>query len=212
MKKKLLFILYFFVIIGFQFSDSIIVKGIGSRQKIINVDNDAYELNLSKTVNQITEIEGIEKLKNLRKLKIAFSDITTISSDFWKSISEIHFLEIGFGTINDFSFLQYLPNLITLSVYETYIIEKNCNLNLKNNEKLEYIELHGIHDIAYPCVIYPPNSLKVLDIKGSVFRPENEDEFLVSLANTDIVLIINDKQYQQLKDNKNFANIKFEKY
>ena len=206
--KKIVTLICSLIISAFLFSETITVKGLGGVQKTINVDENISELVLSKTVHEITQIDGIEKLTKLRKLKIQFSDLTNITSDFWKSIDNVEILEIGFGTIEDLSFLELLPNLISFSLNETIKVKKDCNLNLKNNKKIEYIELHGINDMAYPLVISPPKSLKTIDIRGSSFNSENKDAFCLSLSKTNILLMINNKQYEDLSKNKYFSNIK----
>ncbi len=205
--KKLLMFIILLTIPYLLFSENITIYGEDGLEKTISVDSTITELKLSKTVHQIIHISGLENLAELKKIEIAFSDISLIDSATWKSMQQIEEIEINYCTSNNLSFIQYLPNLTIFSLVETNEIQDGCYLNLQNNIKLEKLVLHGFYNEDYPVIDFVPESLRSIDIRGSSFTQNTEDQFLTTVSENQIELIVNKRQYQYFQTDKKYDGI-----
>jgi hypothetical protein len=141
------------------------------------------------------KVEGVEKLKQLKKLNIQMGGNYSDYS-FLKNLEKLEILILGYCSIANLDFLRNMPNLEILVI-------KNCDLykneiDLRNNNKLKYllygadyrINKNGIF-IAMPFIPVIKNisvSLEYLEI-GENSRIILSKEFLNKLVKIPHVIL-----------------------
>lgn len=195
--KIALSLLLFFITSLELFSMNITLIDVYGNEKYIEVEKGSSKLTLSKEMHKIKTIKGLDTLENLDHLIIAFSDLTQADVNFWRSIKHISTLQLKFITIEDFSFLQYLPELKAFSISEGLKISNPTMINFSMNPNLEYFEVHGITFDFFPSIKYCPKGLKHFIFYGSIFEYFNVDDFFKNCRYGQFV-ILNDSYINKL--------------
>ena len=180
------------------FAANIIIEGNDGHRKIKSVDNETEKLFLVRESPTIKSIEGLENLTNLKYIQISFSDLSNMSSSTWESMKEIETLKMDYCTLNNFEFLNSLPQLKVFSFTEGMSIASPFLIDLCNSEFLEYFEIHTNKLPRFPKIINCPKSLKYVIYNFDV--SEVNDMHLDS----DIHIFVRDK-YQSIIKNNNYA-------
>ncbi len=185
------------------FAANIIIEGNDGHRKIKSVDNETEKLFLVRESPTIKSIEGLENLTNLKYIQISFSDLSNMSSSTWESMKEIETLKMDFCTLNNFEFLNSLPQLKVFSFTEGMSIASSFLIDLCNSEFLEYFEIHTNKLPRFPKIINCPKSLKYVIYNFDV--SEVNDMHLDS----DIHIFVRDKYQSIIKNNNIIDEIKY---
>lgn len=185
------------------FAANIIIEGNDGHRKIKSVDNETEKLFLVRESPTIKSIEGLENLTNLKYIQISFSDLSNMSSSTWESMKEIETLKMDFCTLNNFEFLNSLPQLKVFSFIEGMSIDSPFLIDLCNSEFLEYFEIHTNKLPRFPKIINCPKSLKYVIYNFDV--SEVNDMHLDS----DIHIFVRDKYQSIIKNNNIIDEIKY---
>ena len=185
------------------FAANIIIEGNDGHRKIKSVDNETEKLFLVRESPTIKSIEGLENLTNLKYIQISFSDLSNMSSSTWESMKEIETLKMDFCTLNNFEFLNSLPQLKVFSFTEGMSIASPFLIDLCNSEFLEYFEIHTNKLPRFPKIINCPKSLKYVIYNFDV--SEVNDMHLDS----DIHIFVRDKYQSIIKNNNIIDEIKY---
>ena len=114
-EMKIIQIILLLCIFSKLFAANIIIEGNDGHRKIKSIDNETEKLFLVRESPTIKSIEGLENLTNLKYIQISFSDLSNMSSSTWESMKEIETLKMDFCTLNNFEFLNSLPQLKVFS-------------------------------------------------------------------------------------------------
>ena len=185
------------------FAANIIIEGNDGHRKIKSVDNETEKLFLVRESPTIKSIEGLENLTNLKYIQISFSDLSNMSSSTWESMKEIETLKMDYCTLNNFEFLNSLPQLKVFSFTEGMSIASPFLIDLCNSEFLEYFEIHTNKLPRFPKIINCPKSLKYVIYNFDV--SEVNDMHLDS----DIHIFVRDKYQSIIKNNNIIDEIKY---
>lgn len=185
------------------FAANIIIEGNDGHRKIKSIDNETEKLFLVRESPTIKSIEGLENLTNLKYIQISFSDLSNMSSSTWESMKEIETLKMDFCTLNNFEFLNSLPQLKFFSFTEGMSIASPFLIDLCNSEFLEYFEIHTNKLPRFPKIINCPKSLKYVIYNFDV--SEINDMHLDS----DIHIFVRDKYQSIIKNNNIIDEIKY---
>lgn len=152
--------------------------------KIEYVDSNVTALEFFKCA--IVGIEGLGQLEFLDTIVFSKSaDLEDFS--FLKEIPQLRRLFIDYNNNNiDWSFIEQLPNLEVLSIGSYY--QPTVSIDLKNNERLEYIMLSGALEI-FPDLLNVPDSLKYLNLEGNKIATLPSD--IEKYSHTTVILSIN---------------------
>ena len=126
-----------------------------------------------------------------------------MSSSTWESMKEIETLKMNFCTLNNFEFLNSLPQLKVFSFTEGMSIASPFLIDLCNSEFLEYFEIHTNKLPRFPKIINCPKSLKYVIYNFDV--SEVNDMHLDS----DIHIFVRDKYQSIIKNNNIIDEIKY---
>ena len=200
---KIIQIILLLCIFSKLFAANIIIEGNDGHRKIKSIDNETEKLFLVRESPTIKSIEGLENLTNLKYIQISFSDLSNMSSSTWESMKEIETLKMDFCTLNNFEFLDCLPQLKVFSFTEGVSIASPFLIDLCNSEFLEYFEIHTNKLPRFPKIINCPKSLKYVIYNFDV--SEVNDMHLDS----DIHIFVRDKYQSIIKNNNIIDEIKY---
>lgn len=199
---KKLTIIIFFIWCTKVFATTITINGSDGRKIIKSVDNKIEKLFLVRESPTIKSIEGLDELPNLKYIQISFSDLSNMSIATWESMKKIETLKMDYCTLNNFEFLNSLPQLKVFSFTEGMSIASPFLIDLCNSEFLEYFEIHTNKLPRFPKIINCPKSLKYVIYNFDV--SEVNDMHLDS----DIHIFVKDK-YQSIIKNNIIDEIKY---
>ena len=196
----------------------------------VSIDNTIQETTVDKDITELVfrigqfttqnDIEGISKLKRLRKLNIQMGGNYSDYS-FLTQLRELEILIMISCSIDNLNFLRNMDNLRIL-ILSNSIIYKN-EINLQNNKNLKYLDITGLYFYNkdafnssitsmppyVPNIINIPDSLEYLNIDRSLGIILST-ELLTNLTKTPHVILGRmDIEYhkREIKKNNKFNEV-----
>jgi len=140
-------------------------------------------------IKDITDIEGLDSLKNLKELDLSYNQISKIKG--LENLENLEFLEIHNNKISEIKGLEKLKNLRTLFLQDNQITEIKGLKTLQNLENLALInnkitKIKGLEDLykldvlglkGNPIPRYIIDELGGLDSLGRAKKAQNLVEF-----------------------------------
>ncbi len=138
-----------------------------SRQDISKISqikglHDFKSLSLDLSFNEITEIEDLEKLKNLISLRLNYNKFTGIKG--LEKLKNLISLYLGNNEITEIKGFENLKNLVFLDLNNNQITEIK---GLESLDKLKYLRI-GKNNISKKLI----QQLGGLDIEGFANNPQ----------------------------------------
>lgn len=127
------------------------------------------KLNLSN--NNISEIKGLEKLIKLTELNLSYNNITDISGI--ENLKNLRYLNLSNNSIKDLKGISELSNLTSLNITNNYISNIN-EIYVLRNLRFLYIKGNDLGEIEEDQFL---GSLKLLDLKQTTIKIQRQKEF-----------------------------------
>lgn len=211
MEKWILIIISIFFIFSCV-SDKVTIRAVTTKaiHEII-VKKNIEELQVFLIFENVKEIEGLIKLKNLKRLYIlGLYGITDFS--FLSQLTKLEALILEECDIENFNFLQALPNLRIFYLDGVRLIKNE--LNFIYNRKLEYIAFFRLR-AKQPNTYFDLNILNIPDNLQFIDLSINRNvkltkELFDRMQNVPIVLLTNEYYYENKEILSNYKNIYIE--
>jgi Leucine-rich repeat (LRR) protein len=159
----------FFIVLTNIVAYEVAITGVDNKKKVYEFDDMSNKIVLSKTVPKIKTIEGLDRFLHLRTLCIDFSDLRQMDFSCLAKLKQLKNLSFSFASLNDFSFLNMLPNLLAFDCSETYRVDNLKNLDISDAKALEYFSLSGVKYETFPLSMKFPSSMKVVALYNSQY-------------------------------------------
>jgi hypothetical protein len=189
--NKMIFILLAFFLAGANLiSEEIAIVAHGAdgvAETLSHIDVEAEEVTIHITDpsfspdNPIVDIEGLEKLEQLKSVKIVVSPQIADFS-FLSRCSSIEKVLITLSRVTSISFIYKLPELGVLALERSDDWESelglpfiNDEIDLSGNTKLEYIAFKYCELQVFPHFTNVPATLKYLDLTGNDIKISKND-------------------------------------
>lgn len=148
--------------------------GITSIKEIEGLDKLTELKSLFISSNNISKIDGLDKLQSLEYLNLMSNKITDISG--LKKLHNLRQLHIGENNISKIKGLENLKNLVVLDIRENHISEikgldtlKNLtNLDLRKNKISDIRGLGNLHNLEVLVLVENPIPEELISLLGGV--------------------------------------------
>jgi len=211
LKKGLLFIVICLISLFIYAEEiSLIIEYTNGQKEEILIDKTAYKIENFKVhlyiytnkgtqifqhSKQITKIDGINQLPNLIQLDLIYTlkDGTDLSFIISDSLRILHVS--GGPKINNFDFLNNLPNLEVLGL-NSVTFDNMDEWNLLTT-KLTYFETSDINLKEIPMLLFP-STLKYFNIQENILY-NFSDQNINTIINNGIIVIYDYKNIESLR-------------
>ena len=170
--------------------------------KIVVICGEKYDvetttLDLSKKGIRSGRLDEVSKLRNLKTLKLADNEITTL--DFLKGMNSLESLDLSGNEISDISVLAGLVNLRTLHLDDNKIEDftplyelKNLTMLTISGMDIKESQLKELKEKLPDCIIYSDEAdMDIVEVKlgGKTFKSDVKELDLSGREITDISVL-----------------------
>jgi hypothetical protein len=208
--RKATCVMMFWVILqvsasGAAAQENVTIKIVGiSKVLSVQVARDVVKLQLTKTRSMLPvlkRIEGLDQLISLRVLDLSFTEINAqTDTRFLAQASHLEEMRLGFMKIKNFDFLRYLPEIVRVIDYDfVEIQDSSLVIDLRNNKRIERLDV-GTSDLAsIPRVINPPVSFRILNLARNHIKDIYANSATGSVS---FKIVLSDSDYYATRDRR----------